>query len=293
MEPRRETRDARAAARRRKKRNAILRPFVVLLCLSAIFAAIRLVSKPYDHQRPPVGVDSGSSFFAAINPWDEGRAETTDTYLTGAGVLYDPEAPKAEVVFAIAQNDASEGGKSSEDQNAPRNLGYFMNAGETTEQGAEFAELALPSEDQSVAESALNWGGTTSALWKQETDLSFFHNLSAPEFQEIASFAGGLPGKTLVVDGKPTYQPDPYFTEIDVANAAKASREVVMKVARSDDSERKKEESPQSRRVSEPEMRPAEDLQPGVAFIPTGYRRLGQARTHGTGTIGQVSTSVD
>ena len=246
------------------------RLFLVLLCLFAFFAATRFVSRPFmdGESRVVDARDSGVSL-AFLNPWRV-VDESTRTYVDGDGARLDPQAPTASDLL-FDDDDALLAA-----EEPPVEIG---NEGETTAQGAEFDDLELPS-DILADDEPMDWGGIASLSWKRETDLSYFNNYRRLEFQPIESIAGDeFLGKTLVVDGKPTYKPSEILGERQYDNAAEAAESNPPKVAlNSEDS------------IERPAMKPVEKIQPGVAFIKSGYRRGGASLSSGTGTMGRVST---
>ena len=98
------------------------------------------------------------------------------------------------------------------------------------------------------------------------------------EFLPIDAVDDGFLGKTLAIDGKPTYVPNVSLDQRQFDNTAETvetkSPEMALK------SDESKEPSG---------MKPVEEIQPGVVFIPSGYRRAGNVQTSESGSMGRVS----
>lgn len=269
MPIRRDRVQALSRARRRDKRNGFRRFLLVVFCLSFVLSSMRLLSKIFDEPNPGDGnLSDRFSFASFLNPWDASALDDGLTFVNGDGARLDPFAPTSSSTF-FADGGAGSAAALGSDEVVASN------------EGAVFADLPLPSDDSELAENGMNWGGSTSLSWKRETDLSYFQNFKELDFQDVGSVSDEFGGKTLVLDGKPTYVPDPYVTLRNFANTA----------APTQDARATSENSLSKNNVRRPSgMRPAEEVEPGVAFIPSGYRRNGVTQVSGAGTLGQIST---
>ncbi len=259
---------------------------LVLLAVAAFFALMRLVSRPFMDDEPQAddGRPRGVSV-ARLNPWRVKDA-TTRSYVNGDGTRLDPQTPdSSDDLFAAGDAPFS----SAEESRAE-----MGNVGETTKQGADFAGLELPADERDDY-FALNWKeNDPNKDWGKQTNLAPFRNYKTLDFQPINSIANdGFLGYTLMNGGKPTYEPSKVLDQRQFDNAAEASQ--------SNQTSQASQESLTSLpkvalntvdSTERPAMTPAERIQPGVVFIPSGYRRGGVAQASGSGAMGRVSTIV-
>ncbi len=268
MPVRRDRRDKRrAGARERKTRFAFT--FLALFGMVAFFAAMRYVSRPFMDGEQALDVAApAASVFASLNPWRV-VDDPTQTYVAGDGARFDPLAP---VLDDAALVDAY-------CEDAAQDDGAVVNEGETTKPGADFVDLELPAEARDVPD-VMDWGRNVELSWFQQTDLSRPKNYQGLDFNFTPTIPGEFASKTLTVDGKPTYAPDATLSQNIIANAAaEATQTQPAKVALNPEDEPRR-----------PEMTPAEKIQPGVALIPSGYRRSGNFQASGDGSMGRVSS---
>ncbi len=213
-------------------------------------------------------------FVASLNPWRVDD-EATRTYVDGDGTRLDPLTPSSsDDLFADADAPVPVAEESDVE------IGNIV---ETTKQGAEFVGLELPSDERDDYV-AMNWREAPDQDWGKETNLAPLENYEMLDFQQIKSIASDeFLGNTLMNDGRPTYEPNELLGRRQFENSSadtdQSSQETPAKVALNpeDSTER-------------PAMTPVERIQPGVAFIPSGYRRGGVVQASGSGSMGRVST---
>ena len=241
----------------------------VLTCLVAFFALMRLASRPFllDGSQT-VAEAPRPNLFASLNPWRVDD-DSTGTYVAGDGTRVDPLAPKSgDELFAVADSVFL---RSETTQVVPGN------EGETTKPGAEFADFDLLA-DESDHATDFKWDPPEKSDWDELTDASYAQNDRGLEFLPIDAVDDGFLGKTLAIDGKPTYVPNVSLDQRQFDNTAETvetkSPEMALK------SDESKEPSG---------MKPVEEIQPGVVFIPSGYRRAGNIQTSEGGSMGRVS----
>lgn len=253
----------RPSARERKTRLAFT--FLVLFGMVAFFALMRYVSRPFMDGDRTLDAPASPSAFAYLNPWRVDD-DSTQTYVSGDGARFDPLAPDSDVALLA-------------DDPAAQSEIAFGNEGETTKPGADFADLEIPDgvRDDAIA---MDWGRNVEQSWYQQTDLSRPRNYNGLDFEFTPTVPGEFASKTLKIDGKPTYTPDATLSQNIVDNAAaEATQTQPAKVALNPEDEPRR-----------PEMTPAERIQPGVALIPSGYRRSGNFQASGDGSMGRASS---
>ena len=257
---------------------------------------MRLVSRPFmDDETQAADVRLRGVSVARLNPW-RANDETTRTYVNGDGTRLDPQTPDSgDELFAAADAPVPTG----EDPRAE--LG---NVGETTKQGAEFAGLELPSDERDEY-LAMNWKeDDPNKEWGKQTNLAPFRNYKRLDFQPISSVASdGFLGYTLVNEGKPTYVPSKILAQQQFGFTAETRQSdqnnQTIQTGRTDSTNKtdvlSETDLPKIAinpvdSVERPTMTPVERIQPGVVFIPSGYRRGGVALASGNGAMGRVST---